>query len=57
MDTEYSKPALTRFGSFRELTQAGCEGASDGHTVEGVVGISTGREPNATADFCFVGSR
>ncbi len=52
----YEKPQLSRFGTFRELTQAGCEGAMDGRVVEGI-GTSVGSEPNGTADFCFVGSR
>jgi hypothetical protein len=52
----YQKPTLQRFGTFRDLTQAGCQGALDGRTIEGI-GTSTGSVPNATADFCFVGSR
>ena len=32
----YQKPALQRFGTFRDLTQAGCVGASDGFAVEGI---------------------
>ena len=52
----YQKPSLQRFGTFRDLTQAGCQGALDGRVVEGI-GTSTGSQPNATADFCFVGSR
>jgi hypothetical protein len=52
----YEKPKLQRFGTFRDLTQAGCEGALDGRVVEGI-GTSVGSQPNATADFCFVMSR
>lgn len=52
----YTKPQLDRFGTFRDLTQAGCQGALDGRIVEGV-GTSTGSQINATADFCFVNSR
>jgi hypothetical protein len=52
----YQKPALQVFGTFRDLTQAGCEGATDGRVVDGI-GSSVGSLPNATADFCFVGSR
>jgi hypothetical protein len=52
----YTKPQLAYFGTFRDLTRAGCQGALDGRVVEGV-GTSTGSEFNATADFCFVNSR
>ncbi len=31
----YQKPSLERFGSFRELTQIGFSGASDGFTIIG----------------------
>ena len=59
----YEKPAIERFGTFRELTQAGCSGASDGATMLG--GTSAGSTPTfsgtnpVTTDFCFVtmGSR
>ena len=30
---QYAKPALERFGTLRELTQAGTEGTGDGVTV------------------------
>ena len=52
----YQKPTLQPFGTFRDLTQSGCPGALYGRVVEGI-GTSTGSQPNATADFCFVGSR
>ena len=58
----YQKPALQRFGTFRDLTQAGCVGASDGFAVEGI-GTSTGARPTGNvgdgdnAQFCFVASR
>ena len=51
----YHKPAVSSFGTFRELTQAGCAGASDGKTFEGS-GASVGGVPrvtNGTTDFCF----
>lgn len=59
----YTKPVVERFGTFRELTQAGCSGASDGATLAG--GTSVGSTPTfsgtnpVTTDFCFVtpGSR
>ena len=53
----YTKPSVQKFGSFRELTQAGCAGVSDGKTFEGS-GPSTGNTPrvtNGTTDFCFFG--
>ncbi len=51
----YTKPSVEKFGTFRELTQAGCTGASDGRTFEGS-GSSVGSTPrvtNGTTDFCF----
>ena len=54
----YSKPIVERFGSFRELTQAGCAGGSDGMTFQG--GVSVGSTPTfggtvfITTDYCFV---
>ncbi len=32
----YQKPKVERFGTFRELTQIGFEGSSDGYTICGV---------------------
>ena len=56
----YQTPRVTRFGSFRNLTQAGCTGASDGKTFEGS-GPSVGDTPRvtgSTTDYCFTaGSR
>ena len=57
----YEKPSVQRFGTFRDLTQAGCSGMSDGETFKGT-GPSVGNTPritNGTTDFCFVsaGSR
>jgi hypothetical protein len=34
--TVYQKPTLMRFGSFRELTQLGNDGASDGASFQGI---------------------
>lgn len=55
----YQKPYVQRFGSFRDLTQAGCTGVSDGETFKGVTGPSVGNTPrvtNGTTDFCFFGA-
>lgn len=39
----YAKPRLDTFGSFRELTQVGFSGSSDGATFIGVTGgVATG---------------
>ena len=55
----YTKPSVEKFGTFRSLTQAGCNTPSDGRTFEG--GTSVGTEPrvtNGTTDYCFTaGSR
>ncbi len=60
MDTfsRYEKPAVERFGTFRDLTQAGCAGASDGMMQAGSVSVGStptfsGSNP-VTTDFCFV---
>ena len=39
----YRKPQLEKFGTFRELTQIGFSGASDGFTIIG---------PNTSANGC-----
>jgi hypothetical protein len=39
----YQKPALLRFGTMRELTQAGCLGDTDGLLFEGTT--ATGSTP------------
>jgi hypothetical protein len=58
-EMSYQRPSVTRFGNFRDLTQAGCTGMSDGRTFEGAPGdVSTGATPrvtNGTTDFCFTG--
>ena len=56
--SNYQKPAVERFGTFRDLTQAGCAGGSDGATLQGSVSIGStptfsGTNP-VTTDFCFV---
>jgi hypothetical protein len=54
----YEKPAVMRFGTLRELTQAGCTGGSDGLFVPGI-GTSIGNMPiveNGTTLVCFVGA-
>ena len=51
----YQKPSVERFGSFRDLTQAGCTGVSDGASFLGS-GPSTGDTPritSGTTDYCF----
>jgi len=58
---KYDKPAVVRFGHFRDITQAGCTGTSDGQTFMGS-GPSVGNVPritDGTTDFCFTnrGSR
>ena len=53
----YQKPTVQKFGTFRNLTQAGCTGESDGQTYMGS-GPSVGNVPrvtNGTTDFCFTG--
>ncbi|MGH7649118.1 MAG: lasso RiPP family leader peptide-containing protein [Gemmatimonadaceae bacterium] len=34
----YQKPKVERFGTFRELTQIGLQGSSDGFTICGIGG-------------------
>ena len=54
----YQKPMVHRFGSFRELTQAGCAGAGDGFMFQG--GVAVGSTPTfsgtnpVTTDYCYV---
>jgi hypothetical protein len=54
----YQKPMVERFGTFRELTQAGCTGGSDGQVFQGAGSIGStptfsGSNP-VTTDYCFV---
>lgn len=45
----YDRPTLQKFGTFRELTKLGNDGASDGATVHGIGtsdGCLTGGFPN-----------
>ena len=43
-DTPYSSPKLERFGTFRDLTLAGCLEETDGYTISGI-GTATGSNP------------
>ena len=56
----YTKPNVSRLGTFRALTQAGCTGgASDGRTFYGQTGPSVGDTPRVTSgttDYCFSGA-
>ncbi len=36
----YSKPQLARFGTFRDLTQSGCVGATDNVSFTGTNGVT-----------------
>lgn len=56
-DTVYEKPKVQRFGTFRELTQAGVTGACDGFTVTSTdTGVTTdGNNWNPSSGSC--GSR
>ena len=40
--TMYKKPELEKFGTFRELTQIGILGATDGYTITGPTGSVSG---------------
>ena len=37
----YQKPALTRYGSFRQLTLFGLDSSTDGASIFGIAGCST----------------
>ncbi len=46
----YVKPQLEAFGTFRNLTQSGCQGASDNVTfvgTNGATGVTTGSMPDS----------
>lgn len=47
----YEKPALERFGTFRELTQLGLQGGTDLFGVEGIPGCN-GDEDAAFFESC-----
>ena len=50
----YQKPSVQKFGTFRDLTQAGCTGPADGRTFEGASSVgATPRITSGTTDFCF----
>ena len=56
----YEKPQLTRIGTLREMTRAGCTSPSDGETFKGgTLPVSPGPiVTNGTTDYCFTtGSR
>ena len=51
----YEKPVVQKFGTFRDLTRAGCTGPSDSRTFDGS-GPSVGNLPrttDGTTDYCF----
>ncbi len=45
----YSKPELEKFGNFRQLTQIGFSGSSDGFTI---VGPPTPGNPSGNGNGC-----
>lgn len=53
----YARPTLTRLGTFRDLTRAGCTGQSDGATFYASgTAVATGDTPRVTSgtiDYCF----
>jgi hypothetical protein len=50
----YQKPSISRFGTFRDLTLAGCTGSSDGFTAIGSVSVgSTPQVDGGTTDICL----
>ncbi len=53
-DAMYEKPRVQRFGTFRELTQAGVTGSCDGYTVtSNAAGVATdGTNWNSTPGSC-----
>lgn len=53
-DAMYEKPRMQRFGTFRELTQAGITGSCDGYTVtNSTTGVATdGTTWNSTPGRC-----
>jgi hypothetical protein len=53
----YQKPSITRFGGFRQLTQAGCASNGDGRTFEGTETVGTNPREPLPPEFCFTGSR
>ena len=52
----YQKPSISRFGTFRDLTLAGCTGASDGFTAVGNTSVGSTPEVDpvaGTTDICL----
>ena len=54
--TVYQKPKVERFGTFRELTQVGFNGTTDGFTICGVNGGTGNELCNLPDDQCRTGS-
>ena len=54
--TVYQKPKVERFGTFRELTQVGFNGTTDGFTICGVNGGTGNELCNLPDDQCRGGS-
>ncbi|HLB09432.1 MAG TPA: lasso RiPP family leader peptide-containing protein [Gemmatimonadaceae bacterium] len=52
----YQKPKVERFGTFRELTQVGFNGTTDGFTICGVNGGTGNELCNLPDDQCRGGS-
>jgi len=58
----YTKPMVQRFGSFRDLTQAGCRGVSDGAVFGNATADGTtpdfivGSDGVTTTRYCFSGA-
>ena len=52
----YQKPKVERFGTFRELTQVGFNGTTDGFTICGVNGGTGDELCNPNVQDCRTGS-
>jgi hypothetical protein len=52
----YQKPKVERFGTFRELTQVGFNGTTDGFTICGTNGGTGNELCNLPDDQCRTGS-
>lgn len=52
----YQKPKVERFGTFRELTQIGLQGSSDGFTICGIGGTGNNFCGGPDSPPCRVGS-
>ncbi len=52
----YQPPQLERFGTFRDLTRAGCEGGTDNVTfigTNGASGVSVGNRPDSDEPYIY----